>query len=319
MTQVTEPTPRELVLQKLRKLKVHVDFQIPYRLESVFAQTNGWGANGEIKRRAKLLNLVGPLLSEMLLKNEEVLYVAKGVQYSFVESYFMGGAWLASLVNQTIFVLTNSRLLMMRSNSSGKPLETFWVIYYSEIDQFKPSWLGVINLRLLDRKRLTFTGFSSLDCKAMPKIFQDAIEQYQRLGFEPDVSQSRENLCSYCFSVVPKDEYVCQQCGAAYWKPRQLAIRSLVFPSWGDICMKHHGIAAFELFGYCLSWLAAVSALNGPDLTKGLTIALFIFAVEHPMDAIMTFNVAKKGLNPRHAPDERRIGEDEHDDAVWVG
>ena len=323
MSQPDNPSPTDVVLEKLRSLKIEVDQSIPYRLTSVFAQTNGWGANGEIKRRAKLLNLVGPTLHEILLPKEEVLYVAKGVQYSFVESYFMG-AWLAALVNQTVFVLTNLRLLMMRSNRNGKPLETFWVIYYSEIARFKPSWTGVLQLKLEDRKLLTFTGFSSLDRKAMPKIFQDAIEQYERLGFEPDVTQSRENLCSYCFRVVPQGDYDCAHCGAEYWKPRDLALRSLVFPSWGDLCMKHYGVATMELFGYCISWVAAANALRGPQMLDGLIIVLLIFSIEHPFDSFLTYNVAKKGLNPRHPPDpERTLGidrvEDFSDDAIEVG
>src|SRR5579871_6675692 len=149
------PTPRQAILDRLEKLKLSLDDSIPYRLESMFAKTTGWGANSEIKRRAKLVRMVEPKLSEMLLPKEEVLYVAKGVQYSLAESYFMG-ALIASMINQTVFILTNLRLLLMRSHGNGKPHETFWVIYYSEIDQFKPTWTGVLKLRLRDRKNLTF-------------------------------------------------------------------------------------------------------------------------------------------------------------------
>ena len=316
MVEELELPERERMLQRLAKLKITVDEHIPYRLESVFAQTSGWGGNGEIKRRAKLLRNVGPQLREMLLPNEEVLYVAKGVQYSLLENYMMGALW-AMLLNQTVFVLTNLRLLMMRSNGSGKPKEAFWVLYYSQIDKFKPSWTGVLSLKLQDRKSLTFTGFSSRDRKAMPTIFQDAIEQYQRLGFEPGVSQSLETLCSHCFKIVPNGEYTCQGCGADYWPPGQLALRSLIFPSWGDFCMKHYGIATMELIGYCISWGLAVNALMGPDFADGLVIAVVIFLIEHPFDAILTYTVAKKGLNPRRGPDANRIdGELDHVEVI---
>jgi hypothetical protein len=306
-----EPTARELIQQRLAKLKISISDAIPYRLESVFAETSGWGGNAEIKRRAKLIGRVEPKLDEILLPNEEVLYVAKGVQHSFLESYLLG-IW-ASLLNQTVFVLTNLRLLMMRSNSGGKPQETLWVIYYSEIEKFTPSWTGNLTLKLQDRKSLLFAGFSKRDRKAMPTIFEKAIEQYERLGFAPDVSQSRENLCSHCYQVVPKSKYVCRGCGAEYWKPRQLALRSLIFPSWGDFCMKHYGIASVELVGYVASWIAALNALAS-DTTDGLIIALMIFVIEHPLDAILTYNVASKGLNPRRGPDPDRIGEDKDDD-----
>jgi hypothetical protein len=305
-------TPREEILNRLQKLKISLDKEIPYRLESVFAKTSGWGANGEIKRRAKLIRLVEPTLKQMLLPKEEVLYVAKGVQYSFAESYFMGALW-ASMLNQTVFVLTNLRLLMMRSKSNGKPQEMFWVIYYSEIDKFKASWTGVLNLKLRDRKSLTFTGFSRLDRKAMPSIFQDALDHYLRLGFEPSVSQSRENLCGHCFQIVPKQEYVCGHCGAGFWTPRELALRSLVFPSWGDFCMKHYGMASVELIGYGVSWIVAVNALAGADPVEGVVIAGLIFIIEHPVDAILTHIVASKGLNPRTGPDPSRVHADEDD------
>ncbi len=306
MTEEVVRTERDEVLDRLAKLKIALDQDIPYRWETVFAETSGWGSNSEIKRRAKLLKQVGPTLREMLLPNEEVLYVAKGVQYSLAESYLMG-AWLASVLNQTVFVLTNLRLLMMRSNGSGKPQETYWVIYYSEIEQFKPYWTGVLKLRLQDRKQYTFTGFSKRDRKAMPAIFEEAIEQYQRLGFSPEVSQSRENLCSHCFQIVPKADYVCDSCGAVYWTPKELALRSLVFPSWGDFCMKHYGVASVELVGYAFSWIVAINALMGPDMVDGLIVALLIFVIEHPVDAMLTYNVARKGLNPRRGPNPDHV------------
>ena len=311
-------TAREQILARLQTLKILVDADIPYRLESVFAETSGWGGNGEVIRRAKLLRNVGPQLTEMLLPNEEVLYVAKGVQHSFVEQYFMGALWAlwTHFLNQTVFVLTNLRLLMMRSNGSGKPKENFWVIYYSEIDTFEPSWTGVLDLTLQDRKKLTFTGFSRRDRKAMPVIFQEAVDAYQRLGFEPGVSQSRENLCAHCFKIVPVREFACRGCGADYWTPGQLALRSLIFPSWGDFCMKHYGRATFELIGYCISWIAAINALAGPNTEAGIIFAVFIFIIEHPLDAFLTYNVAKKGLNPRRGPDPDRVVEEEVVDDV---
>lgn len=318
MSDDAKPTERERILARLGKLKIQPDERIPYRLESVFANTDGWFGNGEIKRRAKLQKYVEPKLVEMLLPNEEVLYVAKGVQHSLVEQYMMG-ALIAALLNQTVFVLTNLRLLMLRSNSNGKPQEAAWVIYYSEIEKFKPSWTGVLNLKLNDRKSLAFSGFNSRDRKVMPAIFEDAIEQYERLGFEPAVSQSRENLCSHCYHVVPKDEYVCRKCGAEYWRPRDLALRSLIFPSWGDICMKHYGIASLELFGYLFSWAYAAHAIQRHDTEGALYMLALIFLIQHPLDAVVTYFVARKGLNPRKGPDPDRIPVDDEDDSAIDG
>lgn len=214
-------TPAEEVQAQLNKLKLSLDAAIPYRLPTVFAKISGWGAKGEIKRRAKLIQQVEPTLKKMLMPKEEVLYVAKGTQSSTSEALFMGAYW-AAMMNQTVFVLTNLRILMLRSKGNGKPTHTFWVLYYSEIDLFQPSWTGALKLKLKDGKKFTFTGFPKLDRKAMPTIFQDALDDYRKLNFHPAVSQSRENLCSHCFQVVPKDRYVCRNCGSDFWTPKEL-------------------------------------------------------------------------------------------------
>lgn len=295
----------EVIQAQLSKLRLSLDADIPYRLPTIFAKITGWGAKGEIKRRAKLIQQIEPTLKKMLMPKEEVLYVAKGTQSSTSEALFMGAYW-ATVMNQTVFVLTNLRILMLRSKSNGKPTHTFWVLYYSEIDQFQPTWTGTLKLKLKDGKKFTFTGFPKLDRKAMPTIFQDAIDNYRKLNFQPNVSQSRENLCSHCFQVVPKDRYVCRSCGSEFWTPRELALRSLIFPSWGDICMKHYQFATVELLGYVISWIVAISILTSPSPEEGFFLLGFIFFIEHPVDAMLTYSVAKKGLNPRHGPDEAR-------------
>lgn len=299
-------TPAKEIQDRLDKLRITLDGEIPYRLESVFPKITGWGANGEIKRRAKLLKLVEPTLHRMLLTGEEVLYVSKGVQYSFAEQYFMGALW-ANLLNQTVFVLTNLRLLLMRSKSSGQPTNNFWVIYYSEIVELKSTWSGILQIKLQDGQQAKFTGFPKIDRKNMPSIFQDALDRYRKLGFHPPVSQSRETLCAFCFHVVPKEQFICSNCGAEFWTPKQLALRSLAFPSWGDFAMKHYGLAIMKLIGYLISWCVALANLFGPEFKEGLVIVAFIFLLEHPMDAMLSHTIAKKGLNPRFGPDPKRI------------
>jgi hypothetical protein len=298
-------SPAEAVTNRLNELNVVLDEEIHYRLESVFPKIDGWGSNGEIKRRVKLIRFVEPTLYQILLKGEEVLYVAKGVQYSLAENYLMGALW-ATMINQTVFVLTNARLLMMRTNGNGKPKETFWMIYYSEIEDFKAPWTGMIKLKLKDKKTFTFTGFPSIDRKTMPSIFQNAMNEYRRLNLSPKVSQSRENLCCHCFKVVPKGEYGCEQCGTEYWTPRELALRSLLFPSWGDICMKHYGLAFFELAGYFISWAYAIVLIREKHPGAWLVVA-WIFLIEHTVDALLTYSVANKGLNHRRDPGPNRV------------
>ena len=126
----------------------------------------------------------------------------------------------------------------------------------------------------------------------MPTIFQDALDNYRKLNFHPTVSQSRENLCSHCFQVVPKDHYVCRNCGSDFWTPKELALRSLIFPSWGDFCMKHYHFATVELIGYVFSWWWAISILTRANPGDGWIAVGLIFIFAHPVDAILTYSVA---------------------------
>ena len=305
--EVAKPTAQA----RLDQLGLTLDPQIDYRLDRLFPKLAGLGWKGAFKKKAKLIRTVEPALREMLADGESVLYVAHGTRHSFAEQYFMG-IW-ASIVNQTVFVLTNVRLLMIQTTTRGKPKRTFWSIYYSQIDLFKPSWTGVLSLRLRDRKKLKFTGFPKLDRKAMPQIFAEALETQLRHDFNPAVTQSMENLCSYCYAAVPRKEHVCQNCGGVFWTPAAIGLRSLLIPSWGDICLKHYTLAAIEMIGTLFAWFTATGlVLNGID--KGepelFLFAALVLAVAHGIDAALAYTMAGKGLHPRRPPvDEPAVGE----------
>ncbi len=303
MVELTE----EQVLAKLAELKLELSPDIEYRYETLFAKLEGWGVAAYIRRRHKLHRHVEPLLRRMLREGEEVLFVGKGVYQSALEQYFMG-ALLANLVNQTLFVLTNLRLIMIHCNTKGVPGHTYWTIFYSQIKDFKASWTGSVVLKLNDGKKYSFAGFESLDRKQMPEIFKQALADYNELGFDPAVSQSRENMCSHCLTIVPAGEYRCQECGAEFWKPMDLALRSLLFPSWGDFLMRHTSAAYLELASYgfswlVLGWLVVIGAQQGgEDFVIAIVTLCIVLGFEHVVDALITRFIAKKGLYLKQAP-----------------
>ncbi|MDB5388776.1 MAG: hypothetical protein JWM11_4422 [Planctomycetaceae bacterium] len=303
--------------ERLQQMRLTVSPNIQYDLDSVFPKVNGWLVKGPIKRKHKLIVKVEPTLEEILRPGEEVLYIAKGVQYSFWEQYFLG-AW-AALINQTVFVLTNVRLLMLHSNTKGKPKDMSWMIYYSQITHFKSGWFGAVVVKLRDGKTFKYGGFTGADRKQMPKVFQQVANAYKERGFDPNVSQSRENLCYHCYSIIAKKEYVCSKCGAEYWQPSQIAWRSLMFPSWGDFLMRHYLIGLLELGGYLFGWFAVVTlwigALGAADPSvmafAAVITALFLIPA-HGVDAILTYYIANKGLNRRLPPDPSRVHASEY-------
>jgi hypothetical protein len=88
-----------------------------------------------------------------------------------------------------------------------------------------------------------------------------------------------------------------------------VAIRTLFFPSWGDIVLKHYVVAGAELVGYLFTWGVAivilVGAINEGDpvaLIGGLIFAAFLLGLFHGIDAVVTYFVAKKGLHPKVGP-----------------
>lgn len=285
------------VVDLLKNLKLPLDFSLPYRLEKMFPKTEGFGAKGQVKRQAKLIREVEPRLRDFLLEGEEVWYIAKGIQHSIIEAMTIGALW-SNMINQTVFVLTNARIVMMHSDTKGKTSEPCWMLYYNEISTFKARFTGVVKLKLKDKKNITFSGFPKGDRKSMPAIFEEAMEGYRAKGFAPECSQSREDACGHCFTVIPKGTYECRKCHATFWKASEIATRSLIFPAWGDFIMKHNLLALVEILGYLFSWVIAAGAFARGDIIFGVIILAFA----HGFDALVTLLIAKKGLHTRTGP-----------------
>jgi hypothetical protein len=295
----------EQVLAKLAELRLDFPERIEFHWPTMFAKINGWGANKYIRTKHKLILNAAPVLEQMLKPGEQVLHVGKGVYYSLIEQYFLG-ALVANAINQTVFVLTNLRLIMLHSNSKGKPHAPYWTVYYNQIAKFKGKWTGTVQLKMVDGKSLTFSGFARLDRKHMPQVFERTLELYRELNFNPHASQSQENLCGQCFEAVAKGHYTCETCGSVFWKPRDIALRSLIFPSWGDWIMGHRGVATLELIGYGITWLLILATFGEqqgePDGVVGAAIvALILLSMAHSGDAFITYMIARKGLHARHA------------------
>ena len=88
---MNEPTPVEnpelAVKQQLEQLGLNFDYdKVPYRLDKMFPKIKGWGAKGDIKKKVKLIKQLEPVLPQILLPDEEIHYIAKGVQHSTLEA-----------------------------------------------------------------------------------------------------------------------------------------------------------------------------------------------------------------------------------------
>ncbi|MGI9517071.1 MAG: hypothetical protein ACR2NP_08505 [Pirellulaceae bacterium] len=286
--------------QKVADLGLHFPDDIQWNFDTMFPKLKGMGIKREIKQKHAMIQKLHETLADTLYPDEEVQYVARGAHVKFSEQYFLG-IW-AHVINQTVFVLTNVRVLMFHINTRGKFHNSIWMVYYSQIMKFKKSpFFGSMVMKLKDKKKFVFSGFKGPDRKRMPKILAQMNEQYSALDFDPEVTQSRENLCTVCKQVVPRRTYKCKNCGQTYWQPSEIALRSLIFPSWGDWIMGHRGLAIAELFGYVMTWIVIIVLAFSPEI--GISIAMVIGAVmliaAHGFDAVLTRAIAQKGLTPR--------------------
>lgn len=291
------PVDSQLVDTKLTQLNLVLSPEINYRLETMFPELDGFMVNRSIKKKFQLVQRIEPLLKEMLLEKEEVLFVSKGIQNSSVESFFLGGMWAQS-VNHTVVVLTNLRLLCLRTNGKGKPKQTFWSIFYSQIKDLTSSIFGNAKIILKDGTKLIYKGFPKLDRQTMRAVFLDAYERYQEKGFDPPVSQSRENLCSNCYQVVAKRDYECDSCGAEFWKPVDVGMRSFFFPSWGNMVMKHYPLAVAEMLGFLIMLTVIMLAIKDGDYV----FAAILILIVNGGAALVAVTIAAKGLHLKRTP-----------------
>nr|MCH9655050.1 hypothetical protein [Planctomycetota bacterium] len=189
---MTEVTP-EMVRLKLSQLGLVLSPEINYRLEMMFPRLDGMFLDRKIRKQFQQVKEIEPLLKEMLLENEQVLFVTKGkIEY-----------------HESIVVLTNLRMLRIPINNKGVPHQPFWFIYYTQVINLKKIDSLIPGIRLKDSGKVRFHRFQDKDRKMISSVSLNAAKLLEDKGIDPPVSQSKENMCSHCFEVVAKHEFEC--------------------------------------------------------------------------------------------------------------
>lgn len=267
----------------------------PYYYPQIFTKTEGWGAKGAIKNKVALLKKLEPLFEKLLFPGEEVRFVTRGTYCSFAEQYFLG--WMAYMINQTVFLYTNYRIVMMNSNSQGKPLQMKWHIPYDQIAKFSAGGFFSVStvFKLKDRKKLTFSGTPKADRKELKEFVTDMVSRAESEEFHMPHFQGRDNLCPECFQPVEPGAPKCAKCEEEFIKPSRPALMSLALPCLGDFYMGHYGLACVEILGYLVTWgvFFALMADEGP---KAAVFVLPFLVAAHVVDSLLTLHMAKKGL-----------------------
>lgn len=281
----------ERVAAKLAELKLELSPAISYRLETLFPQIEGWFAKGRVRVKFQEVQRLESLLEQLLLKGEQVLLVTSGCEGTLSSLFRRGGLKMATTSGRAI-VMTNLRVLSFRTKDNGKPLNMIWSILYSQLEALEVTLLGYTKLELQDGCQLYYTKIKKQDQVLMQKLVEENRQIFADCHFDPDVTQSCEQLCGVCFGAIPADQYQCRHCGAVYWSPLEIGIRSFLFPSWGEIVMKHYVMAYFEFNLFFVSVLMSlVAAIQGMFL-----VAALIFFLTSLADAVLTMQAAAKGL-----------------------
>lgn len=282
MTEVTA----DRVISKLNELNLHLSPEIDYRVETMFPRIEGMLVNREVRKKFQLLQRIETVLRELLLEHEQVQLALKGKE---------------NLVD-TVMVFTSYRIVCFRTNKKGEPLQTFSFLYFTQIESLKTtnSWSSRddLTIALKDGGKLTVCTLPETDREAMLTLFQNAQKELNEPGFDPPVSQSRENLCGNCLQIVPKDHYQCAVCGATFWKPKDLAFRCFLFPPWGGFVMKRYLMSAIHL-AYIILLLIFISI----SLIRGDYGFVLIFSMVFYIKIVMnTWFIARNGLNLKKVP-----------------
>jgi hypothetical protein len=146
------------------------DAKLPYRFDQIFA-AKGFGAKRLAKNRLRLMKAIDPHLRTILSDGEKVLLVSWGIEYSFMEQFFMG-LW-AHLINRRALIFTDRRILMIQINSRRKVLDLRSQLRYQAIDQFAKRTFGYVGLLLRNGRKFKLTGVPGKDRKAIKKFVAD--------------------------------------------------------------------------------------------------------------------------------------------------
>ena len=284
--------------QARRELARLLPADLPVDLDRVFPKLDGWGMKRSNRKRAELLAKAAPVLRAALVRDERVQYVAAGVVSLWWEHLMAG--WASMLINRTTLVLTTQRLLLIHTNSRGRPESYVNQILLDGIRSVKRGGLGGALKLTLGRGRWTLTGLRR----------SDSAQLVTMLAGRPTAASGVTALCPACFEPAAGHR-ACARCRTSVKSPRTAALRSLVLPGLGDFYLGHRVLASMEMVGSAATWVFIIalmlSAFDPNSEQSAALAAVFgglLLLVVNGFDALLTYAQAKKGLHSldRHLP-----------------
>jgi hypothetical protein len=276
------------------------DPRLPYRFDRIF-QAEGLWARRLARRRLELLRRLEADLARMLEPGEQVEYVSWGIEYSFVEAYFLG-IW-HYLLNRRAVVLTDRRILLLQIDSRRRLRDLKYQVRLDAIRRFARRSFGYLCFELHGKKKVVLTGLPRADRKALRARIEERL-QPDAGAQRPADGGGKQNLCPHCYRPVQGLPEQCGACRGAFKSGARAGWLSLALPGLGDLYLGHHLLGVFEILGALCAWALVLTALwpVQPEEPAGtgalLLVSAFVFAAVHGVDGLITRHTGRKGLYP---------------------
>lgn len=273
--------------------------QTPYAFEN-FIKLGTMGERRRSKRKLKLLKVIDRDIRNIIDEDETVFFVTEGVLVKAAEQFFIG--WVAYYYNQTAFVFTTKRVLLIHMKDRKHRGVFLRCIEYADIRAIKGSAFSTFKIQLRNGKTLAFSRMPGADRKELAAFLNQILDNnapwdYQAIGMR--------NLCPNCLTDYGEalvEE--CRHCGLEFKRPGKAALLSLIMPGLGDIYLGSKVLGFIELIFMGILWLSFIAAAfgeasTGDSLLFAFFMLFFLWLFIHPIDAAKAYFMGIKGLFPK--------------------
>jgi hypothetical protein len=208
------------------------------------------------------------------------------------------GVW-SVMVNRTLFLFTNMRLILLNCDGKGRAKTLMWQIPYERMQKYGSGTLsGAVKIKTVGGQSFSFIGVPGGDRKRLKEYMLARLAQTRAQGLAFPSHADRDPLCCQCATPLPKAAKQCHECGDVLADPMTPALLSLLLPGLGHLYLGHRGMASFEMlgFGFLLVNMGFLAYRAGPP---GLLIAIPITLAALGADSLVTLHVARKGALPK--------------------
>ncbi len=283
-------------VERFEELLQRQDTEGPYDFKSIF-RTGGFFVRRASQQKLVLLQRLDERLRSVLLPGERIAFLGTGVQYSLWESYLVGS--FIYYVNRRALILTHERLILVQIDSRQRPQRLKSQVLLADIDRIGATLFGNTKMRLRSGAKYVFAYVPRRDRRHLGEL----LNRLQRTASRQSQTHQLEQLCPYCYAVLPGFPVTCTSCGGALKSVTKAALLSLLFPGIGTIYLGYNGLGAFKMAVGALFWLSAWT----PDprypmtMTVRVVSAMIVLGIVHALAAWASWILARKGHYPAGA------------------